>query len=560
MSSHSIPGYVLKKKLGAGAMAAVFLARDEKLHRDVALKVMSKKLLADPSFVERFQREARIVASVSHRNIVTVFDVGSHNDFHYMAMEFLPGGDLSSKLKQGISLQQAIAYITDIAEGLHYAASKNLIHRDIKPDNIMFAEDGRAVITDFGIARDASSESNMTMAGSVIGTPQYMSPEQAGAKQLDHRSDLYSLGIILYQMLTGKTPFKGDSAISTGIMHITEAVPPLPERYRRFQDFIDVALAKNPDERFQSGKDFLRSLSRINLEMDEEADLDATVILNSAATPSSDDLLGDLSEEFLATTAPPIFSETKPQIKPVKATNPAILPASATELTLTRLEVGEPKVRGVEAKIETQAKTLKIPRSVKVTLLILLLLFAPIAAHIVYVNVLGKQIPFQAMATSLNELSKDVDKDSSADTSKVSKNFYPLANRLQKLSNRFGQFTANILRTSFATSAQVSLNPNEEQYLELIQQAIKAQRYFAPPMNNAEYYLKELHRLHPESKVVSEQADALMLTSIQAAKESIKAGQMDEAKLIASKAEQLLPYVRSSHLKNEFRNLLATFN
>ncbi len=135
-SNRSLPGYALKKKLGAGAMASVYLARDDKLHRDVALKVMSKKLLADPSFVDRFLREARIVASVSHRNIVTVFDVGSHNDFHYMAMEFLPGGDLSTRLKQGVTLQEGIAYIIDIAEGLHYAASKNLIHRDIKPDNI----------------------------------------------------------------------------------------------------------------------------------------------------------------------------------------------------------------------------------------------------------------------------------------------------------------------------------------------------------------------------------------------------------------------------------------
>src|SRR5690606_3525425 len=122
-------------------------------------------------------------------------------------------------------LKQAISHVMDIAEGLHYAASKNFIHRDIKPDNIMFGEDGRAVITDFGIAMSTASETSMTMVGSIIGTPQYMSPEQASAEALDHRTDLYSLGIILYEILTGAPPFKGDSAISTGVMHITQPVP-----------------------------------------------------------------------------------------------------------------------------------------------------------------------------------------------------------------------------------------------------------------------------------------------------------------------------------------------
>ena len=259
-------------------MATVYLAKEAKLERQVALKIMSSKLLSDPSFADRFLREARIVASLSHRNIVHVFDVGSHNDFNYMAMELLPGGDLKAKLKQGVQLSDGLRYMKEVAAGLQYAGAKKFIHRDIKPENIMFGEDGTAVITDFGIARNTESQTNMTMVGSVIGTPHYMSPEQAGAEELDHRSDLYSLGVMLYELLTGQPPFQGDSAISIGVKHITEDPPPLPDEHARFQPLIDKALAKNRDERFQSGDEFIEAITA--LESGASAS-EATTILSS---------------------------------------------------------------------------------------------------------------------------------------------------------------------------------------------------------------------------------------------------------------------------------------
>ena len=160
-----------------------------------------------------------------------------------MAMEYLPEGDLKGRLKKGLPLSEGINIIKAIATGLDYAHKKNFIHRDIKPENILFRDDGSPVISDFGIARNTESETRMTMTGTVIGSPHYMSPEQAEAAHLDGRTDLYSLGIIFYEMLSGAVPFSGESAISIGIKHITAQLPPLPAEMREFQEFIDITLS-----------------------------------------------------------------------------------------------------------------------------------------------------------------------------------------------------------------------------------------------------------------------------------------------------------------------------
>lgn len=264
MDPKAIPGYTIQSEIGQGGMAKVYLAKEGKLERNVALKVMAQSLLTDKSFAERFLREARILASLSHRNIVAVFDVGSHGDYHYMAMELLPGGTLSKKIQMGIPIDVALTYIKDIAAGLHYAAAKNFIHRDIKPENIMFAEDGRAVITDFGIAKSLeTTATKMTMAGTVVGTPHYMSPEQACAEEQDTRSDLYSLGVMVYEILAGRVPFTADSAVSIGIKHLTQPPPPLPQKFAHFQAFIDKALAKKAADRFQTGEEMIAAIKAI---------------------------------------------------------------------------------------------------------------------------------------------------------------------------------------------------------------------------------------------------------------------------------------------------------
>ena len=256
-----ISGYKIQKKLGQGGMATVFLAMQESFERLVALKVLAPHLVAEEDFRKRFIREAQTAAKLSHQSIVPVYDFGVCGDYHYIAMEFLPGGSLKEKMDLGLSLQEAISITKAIAKGLDYAGRKGLVHRDIKPENILFREDGSPVISDFGIARQISANTNITMLGSVVGTPRYMSPEQAQGNEVDPRSDLYSLGTIFYELLVGKAPFISDSAISVSIKHITELPPPLPPELSSLQAIVDHILEKDPEKRFQTGNEFVKALA-----------------------------------------------------------------------------------------------------------------------------------------------------------------------------------------------------------------------------------------------------------------------------------------------------------
>ncbi len=276
MNYPDVPGYTIKRRLGTGGMASVYLAEQETFGRLVALKVMAEHLAPDPSFGSRFLREARIVAQMSHRNFVPVFDVGTQGDLHYMSMEYLPNGDLRTLLQNGLPLAEALNIVRDIASGLHYAASKNFVHRDIKPENILFREDNSPVITDFGIARDTQSATQMTVIGTVMGTPHYMSPEQARAEEIDGRSDLYNLGIIVYEMLSGQVPYDAPSALATSIKHLNDPIPLLPPALTGFQAFINRALAKHPDDRFQTGEEMIDALDR--LESVEQATITETFV------------------------------------------------------------------------------------------------------------------------------------------------------------------------------------------------------------------------------------------------------------------------------------------
>ncbi|HET9033909.1 MAG TPA: protein kinase [Dokdonella sp.] len=257
-----IPGYRLLRQLGRGGMATVYLAVQESVDREVALKVMSPALLADPNFGERFLREAKIAARLHHRHVVGIHDVGKVGDYHYMAMEYLAGGPVLSKQGPSRSVTFALRVTREIAGAINYAQQKGFIHRDIKPDNILLRDDGSAALTDFGIARANDSATRMTRTGAVVGTPHYMSPEQARGKQLDGRADLYSLGVVLYEMLVGRVPYHAEDSLAVGIMHITQPVPKLPESLAVLQPLVDGLLAKEPYDRFQTGNDAAMAISR----------------------------------------------------------------------------------------------------------------------------------------------------------------------------------------------------------------------------------------------------------------------------------------------------------
>ncbi len=259
-----IKGYTIVRELGLGGMATVYLAIQKSFEREVALKIMSPALSADSSFGERFIREAKIVSRLVHPNIVTVYDVGVDEGHHFLSMEFIPGKDLRD-LREDMSLQGMISVLKDMGKALDFAGRKGYVHRDVKPANIMLhAESGRAVLMDFGIAKMTDINTDMTQAGSTVGTPHYMSPEQARGKPVDGRSDIYSLGVVFYWMLLGRVPYSGDSAVAVGIKHISSPVPLLPQALMVFQEMLEKTMAKKPADRFQTGQELVDALERLN--------------------------------------------------------------------------------------------------------------------------------------------------------------------------------------------------------------------------------------------------------------------------------------------------------
>ena len=259
-----IPGYEIEVLLGKGGMAAVYQARQQSFGREVALKVLNPSPEDLDEFSRRFLQESSIVAKLHHSHIVQVYDVGRHKDFFYISMEYLHGGDLSGKLKEGLSLRDSVKIIKQLADALDFAHRKNIIHRDIKPANVMFREDGAAVLTDFGIAKELESQAELTQAGVVIGTPRYMSPEQIRGEKVDHRADIYSLGIVFYRCLTNYVPFDGKDMLTTAYLQDNEPVPSLPTEVACFQPIINRMLEKNPDDRFQRGREVVEALENLD--------------------------------------------------------------------------------------------------------------------------------------------------------------------------------------------------------------------------------------------------------------------------------------------------------
>jgi beta-lactam-binding protein with PASTA domain/tRNA A-37 threonylcarbamoyl transferase component Bud32 len=258
--------YRILRKLGAGGMANVYLAEDEELGRRVAIKILNDRYANDELFIERFRREAKSAAGLSHPNIVSIYDRGQAEGTYYIAMEVIEGRSLKELIltRGPLPIAQAIAYTLEILDALRFAHRHGIIHRDVKPHNILIGGE-RLKVTDFGIARAGASQ--MTEAGSIMGTAQYLSPEQARGAPVTASSDLYSVGIVLYEMLTGKVPFSGDSAIEIAMKHLNELPKPpskiRPEIPRQLDHVVLRALAKAPEERYQTAEEFADDLHRV---------------------------------------------------------------------------------------------------------------------------------------------------------------------------------------------------------------------------------------------------------------------------------------------------------
>jgi beta-lactam-binding protein with PASTA domain/predicted Ser/Thr protein kinase len=259
--------YRIIRKLGAGGMANVYLAEDQELGRRVAIKILDDRHAADDSFIERFRREAKNAAGLSHPNIVSIYDRGEAEGTYYIAMEYLSGRSLKELIvsRGPTPITIAIDYTRQILAAIGHAHRHGIVHRDIKPHNVVVDGDGRLKVTDFGIARSGASQ--MTEVGSIIGTAQYLSPEQARGAPVDQRSDVYSVGIVLYEMLTGKVPFTGDTPLEIAMKHLSEVPVPPSEVRSEVPEDLDLivvrALAKDPADRYQTAEEMDADLARV---------------------------------------------------------------------------------------------------------------------------------------------------------------------------------------------------------------------------------------------------------------------------------------------------------
>ena len=254
--------YRLLGRLGAGGMADVWCAGDTMLDRRVALKFLHERFAQDEQFVERFRREASAAAGLQHPNVVGVFDRGTYDGTHYIAMEYVEGASLKDLIERGLGVGEAVEIVRQVLAGARYAHARGIVHRDLKPQNVLVDAEGRARVTDFGIARAGASE--ITQTGSVLGTAQYLSPEQAQGLPVTARSDIYSIGVMLYEALTGGVPFEGDSPVTVALKQVSERPRPPSELNPAVSRALDAvvlkALAKDPANRYASAEEFMRAL------------------------------------------------------------------------------------------------------------------------------------------------------------------------------------------------------------------------------------------------------------------------------------------------------------
>jgi len=287
---HQIPGYALLQRIGESEAAAVYLAIAEDLGHNVALKVSKRRHTGEinPNDTGQrsimFQREFEAIAALDHPSIIDLFDYGIHEGVEYLAMEYFPCGDLKARLQNPLTADEAIAFLKEIARSLKVVHDAGIIHRDLKPPNVMLRDDGSVVLIDFGLARSLLSGDSSTRTGVLRGSPYYMSPEQAQGEALDPRTDLYSLGVILYEMLAGKKPYLGASAIDVLQQHVMAPVPELPVHHLFYQPLLERLMSKSREQRIATCEELLSALEQMSHAMSDSGIIDPETLVTAGAT------------------------------------------------------------------------------------------------------------------------------------------------------------------------------------------------------------------------------------------------------------------------------------
>jgi serine/threonine protein kinase len=384
LAGKTLGNYEIIERVGRGGMAEVYKGYHPKLDRHVAIKVLHGFLAEGEDFLARFEREAKAVASLRHENIVQIHDFDVQDDNYYMVMEFVDGDTLTDKLKKlsktksKMPLDEVLSVIKQVAKALAYAHKRKIIHRDLKPSNILIDKDGQTFLTDFGIAKIAST-TQFTSTGALIGTPAYMSPEQCKGTELTHVSDLYSLGIILYEMLTGDVPFESETPLSVLQKHITEPVPSLYEHRldlpSSFEKIISTALAKEPEDRFQTATEISKALAQAidEAEIVEEPTKEEKAPVDTTMKPT---VVMEEDEITDATIEPTVVMEEESETQPEPVKEEPPLKVEKTPEPAKRKEEKPVKKREAEAVSLKDRLPLKIIIPGAIAIVGLVLVFA----------------------------------------------------------------------------------------------------------------------------------------------------------------------------------------
>ena len=288
--NHQIPGYTILQKIGESEAAAVYLAISDDIGHNVALKISKRRHTgeANPNDTGQrsimFQREFEAIAALDHPSIIDLFDYGIHEGVEFLAMEYFPCGDLKARLQNPLTPAEALAFLKEIARSLKVVHEAGIIHRDLKPPNVMLRDDGSVVLIDFGLARSLLTGEGSTRTGVLRGSPYYMSPEQAQGEALDARTDLYSLGVILYEMLAGRKPYLGNSAIDVLQQHVMAPVPELPLHYLAYQPLLERLMSKSRDNRIASCDELLHALEQMRHALSDSGIIDPATLVTAGAS------------------------------------------------------------------------------------------------------------------------------------------------------------------------------------------------------------------------------------------------------------------------------------